>query len=265
MKSGKLIFGLSAVQSGQKSATVNAEPRLIANSTAGKFTITAPVSKALQIAPGDNVAFANNIAEVEEAIAVRHEAITNWAAENGIDLDTVDGREAALKEFTLWVIYKGIETFDSKNNPVMASERYTQAEKQKFIEENAAAMLDGMREMLVERVGDANASDEELLAAISIDDVVVPTYQVCTGSKASASSSSATGIGNQLGFTDTSIWNTLKSDMGENKTKQNRIFDVMIKEPITTKINNGYEPVEVVAYPIEFNKDEAVIVREKKD
>ena len=44
---GKLNFGVQAVQAGQKSSTVNAEPQLIANSTPGKFVVTAPVSKAL--------------------------------------------------------------------------------------------------------------------------------------------------------------------------------------------------------------------------
>lgn len=265
LKSGKLMFGLNAVQSGQKSATVNAEPRLIVNSTAGKFTITAPVSKAMQIAPGENVAFANNIANVEQAIQTRNEAILQWAEENGVDINTAEGAERALAELTLWVIYKGVPTFDSKNQPIMANERYSKADKEKFIADNAADMLDGMREMLIERVGDANASDEELLAAITADDVVVPEYHVHTGSKASASSAAATGIGNQLGFTDTSIWNTLKADLGDDKQKKNRIFAVDVKEPITATINNGFEDVEVVAYPIEFLKDEDIIVREKKD
>ena len=58
---GKMNFGFTAVQAGQKSSTVNAEPRLIANSTPGKFMITSPVSKALGVAVGENIQFLNNI------------------------------------------------------------------------------------------------------------------------------------------------------------------------------------------------------------
>ena len=47
---GKLSFGVKAVVSGQKTSVVNADPILIANSTAGKFTITPPVSKILGVA-----------------------------------------------------------------------------------------------------------------------------------------------------------------------------------------------------------------------
>ena len=80
MKLGtKLSFGVTAVQAGQKSSTVNATPQLIANSTAGKFVITSAVSKALNIAVGENVMFLNNIAGVEMAIQNRVDAVVEYA------------------------------------------------------------------------------------------------------------------------------------------------------------------------------------------
>lgn len=263
MKKGKLVFGFSVVQNGQKTATVNAEPRLIANSTSGKFTITAPVSKALNVAPGDYVMFLNTIAETEEAIATRNEVIVEWANENGIDLDTLEGREAALKEFVVWGIAKGYPLYNAKGEPIMAKERYSNADKEKFLAENAEAMLPEMREMLIERVGNADASDDELLAALTIDDIEVPTFHACSGSKTSTSSSTATGVGCQLGFTDTSIWTTLKADM-EDKGKQNRVFTVDTKEPYVVQLKDGFNTIDVTVYPIEFEADEDIIVREKK-
>ena len=130
MKLGnKISFGVQAVQAGQKSSTVNAAPQLIANSTSGKFVITSPVSKALNIAVGENVMFLNNIAGVEAAIQQRVDDVVNYATENGIDINTREGEEQLLAVFTQWYIAKGVKQYDSKGNPVMASERYTQADK----------------------------------------------------------------------------------------------------------------------------------------
>lgn len=259
----KLSFGFNAVQAGQKSATVNAEPRLTANCTLGKFTLTAPVTKALGIAVGDNVMFLNNLQQVEEAIQERNEDLVEWAAANAVDLNTRAGQEAALKEFGVWAITKGYLMYDRKGNPVLASERYTKEDKMKYIQQHAAEILEGAREELINRVGNPEASDEELIAALTPEDIESPKYHVQSGSR-TASSGSATGIGNQVTFTDTSIWNSLKNDLGENKEKKNRIYDVKLDDGFKTIVNNGMEDIEVMAYPIEFNADEDPIVREKK-
>jgi len=265
MKLGnKVQFGFSAIQAGQKSTTVNAEPRLIVNSTSGKFVITAPVSKALRIAVGENVMFLNNIANVEAAITQRVEDIVNWANENGIDIDTREGQDAVLKEFTVWAIAKGVLQYDSKGNPVMATERYTKEDKKKYIEAHGAEILAENREVLIERNGGVDADDETLIALIDVEDIEAPKYHASTGSK-TATSASATGIGCQLNFTDTSIWNTLKADLGDAKEKKNRIYAVLLDEGFTAEVNNGKENVEITAYPLEFLNDEDPIIREKKD
>lgn len=264
MKLGnKVQFGFNAVQAGQKSTTVNAEPRLIANSTGGKFVITAPVSKALQIAVGENIMFLNNIANVEAAISQRVDDIVNWATENGIDLDTREGQDAALKEFTIWAIAKGVPQYDTKGNPVMATERHTKEDKQKFIDTHAAEILAENREVFIERNGGEDADDDTLIALISVDDIEAPKYHACTGSK-TATTASATGVGCQLNFTDTSIWNSLKADLGNNKEKKNRIYNVLLDEAFDAEVNNGKEYVTIKAYPLEYLQDEDPIVREKK-
>ena len=256
-------FGFNSVQAGQKSATLNAEPRLIANSTAGKFSLTAPVTKLMGIAVGENVMFLNNIAEVEAAVANPDEDLTAWAAENGIDLTTVEGQNAAVKALTAWAIAKGVPMFDSKGNPVMARERYTKEDKQKYIDANADAILEANRDVLIERNGGEDADDETLKSLITVDDIEAPKYHAHTGSK-TATTGSSTGVGLQLNFTDTSIWNTLKKDLGEEKEKKNRIFNVLLDEAFTAEVNNGKENVEITAYPIEFLKDEDPIVRNVK-
>lgn len=264
MKLGnKIGFGFSAVQAGQKSATVNAEPRLIANSTQGKFVITAPVSKAANIAVGENVMFLNNIANVEAAVAQRHEDVVAWANENGVDLETREGQDTALAAFTVWAIAKGVAQYDSKGNPVMATERYTKEDKQKYIDAHGAEILEANREALIERNGGEDADDDTLIALIDVDDIEAPKYHAHTGSK-TATTASATGVGCQLNFTDTSIWNTLKSDLGDNKEKKNRVFKVLLEEAFQAEVNNGKEVVEITAYPLEFLADEDPIVRTAK-
>lgn len=259
----KIQFGFNAVQAGQKSATVNAEPRLIANSTSGKFVITAPVSKALNIAVGEKVMFFNNIAEVEAGIQARVEAIVNWATEQGINLDSREGYDAAVNEFTVWAIAKGVLKYDSKGNPVMASERYTEEDKKKYIEIHGAEILAENRELLISRNGGVDADDETLISLITIDDIESPKYHDATGAK-TATTSTATGVGVQLNFTDTAIWTALKADLGDNKEKKNRVYNVCLDSPITLKTHNGKELVDVTAYPIEFVADEDPIVRVAK-
>lgn len=262
MKIGnKVSFGVSAVISGQKSATVNAAPQLIANSTLGKFVITSPVSKALNVAVCENVMFLNNIAGVEAAIAERVADVVAYAEENGIDLNTREGQDAVLGAFTQWFIAKGQPMYDGKGNPIMASERYTKEDKLKFIKEHSAELLEANRDALIERVGNADASDEELIAAITVDDIESPKYHACSGSK-TATSSSTTGVGCQLNFTDTSIWTALKADL-EVPTSKNRVYDVLLNEAARVDYNNGREVVEITIFPIQFVKDEEPIARNK--
>lgn len=269
-KLNKLSFGFSAMQSGQKSATVNAEPRLIASSTVGKFTATSPVTKVLGVAPGDNIMFLNNIGNIEAAINERMEDLVAWANENGVDINTVEGRDAILKEFTVWAIAKGVPMYDAKGNPVMASERYTKEDKQKYINENAQAILDANRDSLIERVGNPDASDDELIAAITVDDIESPKFHANTGSK-TMTTGNATGVGCQVNFTDTNFWTALKSDLKDDKSKKNRVFGVVLKEdeelglaPYATEIPNGKDMVKITAYPIYYIEDTDPIIRGEK-
>lgn len=267
----KMQFGFTAVQSGQKSSTVNAEPRLIANSTIGKFVVTSIVSKTLGVAVGENIQFLNNINEVENAINTRHEAIVAWATENGVDLDTREGQEAALKVFSVWAIAKGIAQYNQKGEPVMGNIRYTKEEKlaaavaniDDFIANEeiytvvAKAMQDESftKDQLLEVI--ASTEDNEYVNAVKeavVSCVQSPQYHVHSGSK-TATTGSSTGVGCQLNFTDTSIWNKIKNDLGNDKDLVNRNFKVVIENGFETEVHDGQKIVKIMAYPIEFIND----------
>lgn len=261
---GKLSFGLTAVVSGQKSSIVNAEPTLTANSTTGKFTITPPVSKALGIASGEYIQFYNNIPSVEAAIVDRNEDLVAWCQEQGLDIESYEGQQAIMKEFASWYIGKGVQQFDSKGNPKMISERFSKDDKEKFLKDNIEAIVEANREALIERVGNPDATFEELAASVTVDDIESPKTEAYSGSKA-VNVSGLTGIGVQLTFTDSSIWAKIKEDLGDNKDKMNRVFNVLLDSPATVECNNGKETVQVRVLPLEFAEDVAPVQRNKKE
>lgn len=258
----KLSFGVQAMQGGQKSATVNAEPQLIANSTAGKFVITSPVSKALNVAVGENVMFLNNIANVENAIQAREQSIVDFAAENGFDLSTKDGEDAVRDALTQWYIAKGYVQYDNKGNMLMSTERYTKEDKAKYLAEHAMDIVEANRDALIEQFGEM--SDEELAANLTVDMVESPKVPALTGSK-TATTSASTGVGCQLIFTDSAIWTSLKKDLGAEATKKNRVFDVVLADAVVVDWNNGKEDIKLTMLPIVFKEDVDPIVRAKKE
>ena len=292
----KINFAISAVQAGQKSNIANAEPRLIANSTPGKFVLTAAVTKIMGIAPGENIAFLNNIPAVQEAIAQRSDAILAWANEAGIDIETRDGQETAVAALSQWYISKGVAMVDKTGTPIMTSVRMSKQNKIDFVLANIDTLIenDTFRTKMAEVLGTDEFGKETIVELLSTDKdaeteasanakevaisfVDVDEEQKYSGSK-TATTGLANGVGCQLNFTDSNVWNILKSDL-EDKTSKNRNFDVILKEttynegtedeetyaPVEAKVNNGKEDVSVIAYPIVFNSDSDPIIREKKE
>ena len=278
----KSIFGFSAVQAGQKSNTVNAEPRIVANSTIGKFMATSAVSKALNVAVGENIMFINNISEVEIAVANNHEAIVAWANENGVDLTTREGQDAAVKAFTVWAIAKGVPQYNAKGEPMMGSVRYTKEDKIDAILSKLDEFLgnDDILAAIANAMGTESVDPEQFVAILKSDDkedeyinkvkdtavsfVTSPEYHTSTGSK-TATTGSSTGVGCQLNFTDTAIWSALKKDLGDNMDKKNRNYRVLLDESFEVDVNDGCKAVKVTAFPIEYIDDTDPIIREKKN
>ena len=266
MKLG-IKFNVNAVMAGQKSSLVNATPQLIAKSTPGQFTITSPVSKALGIAVGENVMFLNNIAGIEQAIQARPDELVNYANEHGWDIDTPEGADALIKDLTTWYIAKGVLMYKKSGEPILGTVRVTKEEKAAKIAQDGLKMIQEMSEedkaAFAAAKGLEGADDETLAAAITPDDVPSPTYHAASGSK-TAATAQATGIGLQLNFTDTAIWDTLKADV-EDKKSINRVFDVKLDEAEEAKYNNGMDEVTITIYPLAFVEDKAPMTRSSKE
>lgn len=262
----KFNVAINAVQAGQKSSTVNAEPRLIANSTPGKFQITSAVSKALGIAVGENVEFFNNIDGLEKLANTPNADVRAFCEEQGINIDTVEGKREFVEACTVWYIARGHQEFTPNGKPIMVAVRCTKEDKLEAIKANGAQFIqdEAFRAKLIERIGDENASDEELIAAIEVDDVESPKVPSFTGSK-TATTGTATGVGCPLNFTDTSIWNAMKANLGDNKDKKNRIYAVLLDQPMQVVVNDGAKEVTVDAYPLDYVEDVDPIVRNKAE
>ena len=266
MKLG-MKFSVNAVMAGQKSSLVNATPQLIAKSTPGQFTITSPVSKALGIAAGENVMFLNNITGIEQAIQARPDELVNYANEHGWDIDTPEGVDALIKDLTTWYIAKGVLMYKKNGEPILGTVRVTKEEKAAKIAQDGLKMIQELSEedkaAFAASKNLEGADDDTLAAALTPDDIPSPTYHAASGSK-TAATAQATGIGLQLNFTDTSIWDTIKADI-EDKKSVNRVFDVKLNEAEEAKYNNGMEDVAITIYPIEFVEDKAPMTRNSKE
>ena len=269
MKLG-IKFNVNAVLAGQKSSLMNATPQLIAKSTSGQFTITSPVSKALAIAAGENVMFLNNIAGIEALIQSQPDELVNYCNENGWDINTPEGQEALIKDQTVWYIAKGVALFKRSGEPLLSTIRVTKEEKLAQIAEHGVEMIAAMSEedkaAFAAAKGLEGADDEALAAALTPEDIPSPTCPAAAGSK-TAATAQATGIGLQLNFTDTAIWDALKADLGSSDEKKavNRIFDVKLEEAEEAEYNNGMENVKINIYPLEFVMDKAPMVRGTKE
>ena len=64
----------------------------------------------------------------------------------------------------------------------------------------------------------------------------------------------------QLGFTDSNVWKALKKDLGDNATKKNRIYKVLLDSAVKTVVDGK----DTVIYPIEFQEDTDPVIRGKE-
>lgn len=277
MKLANLSFGFSAVNAGQKNSTLNAAPILIANSTEGKFSITAAVSAALGLAVGDYVQFITNAQDVKNAIQAENPILVQWCEENGIDIHTEEGANEVIKAYTRWAIAKGHAYVDKAGQPVLVSARLTKEQKNAYANEHGEEIIEKNKEALVEaatKAGETDINNPEILAHYVTEDMVdfpkVPSY---AGAK-TATTGSATGVGAPLNFTDTAIWHQIKADLGDNAKNVNRTFDVILKKttiddeeyaPFTVNVDNGQKTIGITAYPIVFNNDSEPARRNKAD
>jgi len=249
MKINGISFGINAVASGVKSSVVNAEPMLVISSTKGSFSITGSVSKALNVQPGEYIMFANDATDVEKAVLDKVDAVVNFAAENGFDLDTPEGVEACVKAATTWYIAKGVALFKKDGSPVMCSIRLSKEEKQKFYDDNVDEFINENRKMLIDSYNlSDDATDDEIKEHFTVEEMQNPQTQAFSGCKL-ATTGNLTGVGLKLNFSDTNNWEQLKSDL-EDKSAVKRSYKVDVKGGIKSTFNNGKDDVDVVYYPL---------------
>lgn len=253
-------FGFSAVNAGQRNVAV--EPQLVALSTLGGFRLTGPATKLLGVAPGDNVGFINNVDAIDAAIAANAPEIVAFAEEQGLELGSAELAIAAHKEFDMWAVCKGYQMFTGKGTPLTVKERLSGKDRVAIVKANfdeilAAAMASENAELVDALSRDGITADEQIeLLASTIEGREVPKFH---GSK-SANPSGMTGVGVNVTFTDSNVWNQLKCDLDE-PTKVNRVYDLVLDSVQTIMLSNGYEEVKVTIIPLGDYTDKAPAAR----
>lgn len=256
MKKINLSFGFTSVQSGVRNA--NAEPQVIAVSTEGGFRITPVVSKALGLQAGDYVMFLSNADKIDEAIAAKVPELVAAVEEAGLEWGSIQANDYIHSNLDQFAIAKGCLEFTDKGVAKVCKERLSQKDKLAIANQNFDAMMAGLMESDADEVKDAISRDGitreeqvEMLAQF-VEAKELPKYR---GSK-TANTAGLTGTGVALNFTDTNIWKQIKSDLGDEATKKNRVFNVDLDKIVSTKVNNGYEDVDVLILPLEEYVDE---------
>lgn len=275
---GNLNFGtVSIVNAGQRQTSV--EPQLIFTSTPGGIRITPPVSKFLGIQHGDYVMFINTVAMVDAAIneAIMNPSnadiavIINFCEANGLDINDPATRMALHKEFDEWYIAKGIQEYDSKGNVKTIKERLSKEDKLNYVKSNLAelkqSVLGSNNEELIATITRPDITEEELINALMsvVSGQTVPSF---AGSKC-ANAAKMMGVGTTLNFTDSAVWSTIKSDLGADASKKNRIYNINLEQAEKIEVNNGFENITITVLPFIGTEcapavDENPIVREKK-
>lgn len=252
-----MAFGFAAVNAGQRNVSV--EPQLIATSTEGGFRLTAPATRALGIAAGENVMFVSNVDAIDAAIASRDPQVVAFCEEQGLELGTPEALIAIHKAYDMWGVAKGIEELDAKGNHKDAQERLTKKDKVKYATANFDTMYESamasdneeVKEALT-REGITQEEQIEILAGF----VTGKTLVKVKGSK-TANAAGLSGTGLTLNFTDSNVWKQLKADLRDEATAVNRVYELDLENVQDVVISNGYEDVTVKVLVLGESTDKA--------
>lgn len=252
-----MMFGFAAVNAGQRNVSV--EPQVIATSTEGGFRLTAPATRALGIAAGENVMFISNIDAIDAAISTRADEVVAFCEEQGLELGTPEAALTIHKTYDMWAVAKGIEEFDNKGNHKDAQERLTKKDKVKFVTAHFDEMYDAAMQSENQEAIDALTREDitrdeqvEILTQFVIGKSIVKVK----GSK-TANAAGLTGTGLTLNFTDSNVWKQLKADLHDDADKVNRVYELDLDNVQDVVISNGYEDVTVKALVLGSYTDKA--------
>lgn len=254
----KLAFGFNAVVAGQRKVVDT--PELVALTTNGGFRISRPVSKALDIQHGEYIQFIQNIDQVQKAIAERADAYVEFCQANGLDVESEEAAIAFHKENDMWGIVKGYALFNDKGTALTCTDRLTKDDREAYAAKNydellTAAMEQGSEEMK-DAIAAADGNKEEIIKILATV-VRGEEKQKYSGSKV-ANTSAMIGSGVVLNFTDSNVWNMLKTGLGEDVSKKARKFPIDLENMITVPLWNGYETVEIPCLLFDANTYEDV-------
>ena len=263
--SSKLAFGFNAVVAGQRKVVDT--PELVALTTNGGFRISRPISKALDVQHGEYVQFVHNLDLVDNEIKTRGQRYVEFCEKHGLSVDSEDAAVAFHNEYDMWGLVKGYALYTDKGIAQTCTERLTKADREALVAKNydealAAAMENGSDE-IKDSIAAADGNKEEIIKILALA-VRGDEKQKYSGSKV-ANTSEMIGTGVVLNFTDSNVWNILKSGMGEDASKKARKFPIDLDEMVTIVLPNGYEDIEVPCIPFKSSVYEDVDAARNRD
>lgn len=256
------MFGFSTVN---RTRTENSRCELFATTTRGGFRLSSKASKILRISVGEHVMFLSNVDAIDAAIAEHNEQLVAFCESRGLDIDSPEATVAIHAEFDEWAIAKGIKEFDGKGFPLKSVARYTVEDKKKFVEANFDQALSTVMENGTEDIKEALSAEgvtKEQQVEILAQFVETPEVDKYRGSK-TGNMSNMSGIGVTLNFSDSTVWNALKSDLLNPKSVV-RKFMLDEEKMQQVIVHDGFKDVEVTVLPLGEYVDEEAKVRGMK-
>lgn len=252
----KGLFSFSPVAPGQRN--VKTSPELVVVTTRGGISVSAEISKALDLKAGDYLAFINNVDSVDRAILGKEASYVDWANEHGLDVDDPATGRAFHDENDIWGIMKGYPTYTKDGKPEMVAVRVDRkaavAASYEAILAEAQKATDNaeLQEALAAADGDVDATSEVLVKYFA-ELVEIPVEQNYFGSKL-ASPSGMSGA-TKLTCADANVWAQLKAGLTEADAKKiSRTFSIDLTNMDTITVNDGAKDIE--ARCIAFNPHE---------
>jgi bifunctional DNA-binding transcriptional regulator/antitoxin component of YhaV-PrlF toxin-antitoxin module len=252
----KGLFSFAPVAPGQRN--VKTSPELVAVTTRGGITVSAEISKALDLKAGDYLAFINNIDAVDRAILAKEEAYTAWAEQKGLDVDDPATGLAFHAENDAWGIMKGYPTYTKDGQPEMVAVRVDRkaavaASYDEILAEAQKATDNAeLQEALAAAEGDVEATSEVLIRFFA-DLVEIPTEQNYFGSKLASPSGMAGAT--KLSCADANVWAQLKAGLTEAESKKiSRTFAIDLTAMDTLTVNDGAKDIVVRYIPFDAHE-----------
>ena len=243
----KGLFSFSTVAPGQRN--VKTSPELVAVTTRGGITVSAEISKALDLKAGDYLGFINNVDAVDRAVLAKEAVYVDWANEHGLDVDDPATARAFHAENDSWGIIKGYPTYNKNGEPEMVAVRVDRkaavAASYDEILAEAKSHTDNeeLQAALAAAEGDVDATSEVLVKFFA-ELVEIPTEQNYFGSKL-ASPSGMSGA-TKLSCADANVWAQLKAGLTEAEAKKiSRTFSIDLYNMDTLTVNDGAKDIEV--------------------